>query len=195
MGQTYVAEVATLFPPQGEWTEADFFNLPESNRKIELANGALTVSPSPNNRHQAVSMALSVALGAYVSQNKLGAVRAAPFDVQLFPGTIRQPDLLYVNNDHLAWLEDKFANGRPDWVAEIISPGDREIDEVVKVEEYAQAGIPEYWLIDPKAKTVRVYALAGEAYELSAEFGAGQVVRSGVIVGFEVATDELFEAS
>jgi len=191
----YVAEVATLFPPQGEWTEAHYFSLPESNRKVELANGDLIVSPSPGNRHQAVSMALSIALGSHVSRNKLGAVRAAPFDVQLFPGTIRQPDLIFVNNDHLAWLEDKFATGQPDWVAEIISPGDRELDEVIKVEEYARAGIPEFWLIDLESRTIRIYVLDEDAYELSATVSAGQVARSVIVSGFEITSSEVFGGS
>ena len=188
----FVTEIATLFPRQGEWTEAHYFALPETNRKVELANGELILAPSPSSQHQSVSMALSVALGSHVSRNKLGAVLAAPFDVQLLPGTIRQPDLLFVTNDHLAWLDDKFASGQPDWVAEIVSPGDREVDERVKLKEYAQAGIAEYWLVDPEDSTIHVYVLEGSAYELSAQVGKGQVARSATIAGFEVALDEVF---
>ena len=189
----YVIEIAMLFPRQGEWTEAHYFGLPETNRKVELTSGELIVSLSPSNRHQAISMALSVVVGSYVSENELGAVRAAPFDVQLFPGTIRQPDLLFVSNDHLAWLEDKFANGRPDWVAEIISPGDREIDEVVKTEEYARAGIAEYWLVDPENAIISVYVLGGDTYVLSAKVGVGDIARSDIISGFEVTAAAIFD--
>ncbi len=68
----------------------------------------------------------------------------------------------------------------PDWVAEIISPGARKTDEVDKLAEYAQAGIPEYWIIDLKKKTVRVYLLpeGGKEYTLAATYTSGQAARS-----------------
>ena len=96
---------------------------------------------------------------------------------------------------HIPWLEDKFAAGRPDWVAEIISPTEREIDEVVKLEEYALAGIPEYWLLDPDNATIRVYVLEDDPYALSATVSAGQTTRSVTIPGFELAVDDVFEPS
>jgi Uma2 family endonuclease len=115
--------------------------------------------------------------------------------VRLFPGTIRQPDLLFVTNEHREWLDDQFATGRPDWVAEIISPGDREIDEVTKVVEYARAGIPEYWLLDPENSTIRIHTLDGGAYALSVTASAGQGARATTITGFEVAVDDVFSES
>ena len=188
----FVTEIAALFPPQGEWTEAHYFALPETTRKIELANGELTVAPSPSNQHQAISMVLTLALGNFVKQRGLGVVRYAPHDVRLFPDTIRQPDIFFVREEHRERFTGQVFEGPPDWVAEIISPGDREVDEVVKLKEYAQAGTPEYWLVDPEDATIRIYVLAGNAYELSAQVSQGKVGRSVSIAGFEVALDDVF---
>jgi Uma2 family endonuclease len=118
-------------------------------------------------------------------------VRVAPYDVRLFPGTIRQPEVLFIREEHRDRIQ-RTLNGPPDWVAEVISPEERETDEVVKMAEYARAGVPEYWLLDPEAETIRVYNLAGDSYALAATAAAGQVARAVTLDGFEVAADTIF---
>jgi Uma2 family endonuclease len=188
---TYVTEIAKLFPRQGEWTERDFFALPESNRRIELSNGVLTMTPSPTGSHALILMELASRLKNHVAAADLGVVLVAPLDVRLFPGTIRQPDILFIREENRARIGD-YVDGPPDWVAEIISPGSRELDEGVKLAEYARAGVPEYWLVDPRDRTVRIYTLAGDAYTLAATASDCQAARSATIEGFEVAAGDLF---
>jgi Uma2 family endonuclease len=188
---TYVTEIAKLFPRQGEWTERDFFALPESNRRIELSNGVLTMTPSPTGSHALILMELASRLKNHVAAADLGVVLVAPLDVRLFPGTIRQPDILFIREENRARIGD-YVDGPPDWVAEIISPGSRELDEQVKLAEYARAGVPEYWLVDPRDRTVRIYTLAGDAYTLAATASDCQAARSATIEGFEVAAGDLF---
>jgi Uma2 family endonuclease len=185
-------EVAILFPRQGEWTEEDFFALPSTNRKVELANGEVIVAPSPSNQHQAISMALSLALGNYVRQHGLGVVRYAPHDVRLYAGTVRQPDLFFVREENRDRFTGQVFEGGPDWIAEILSPADRQTDEVAKLAEYAQAGVPEYWLVDPEEATIRIFTLAGEGYRLAATVGHGEIATSTAIAGFAVEVDEVF---
>ena len=161
--ETYVTEIAKLFPRQGEWTERDFFALPESNLPLELAGGKIVMAPAPDDLHQHISGELFFALKAYVDAHQLGVVRHAPYDVRLFPGTIRQPDLVFIRAEHMDRITGRYFDGPPDWVAEIISPGSRELDEEVKLAEYARAGVPEYWLVDPENRTIRIHTLEGEA--------------------------------
>jgi Uma2 family endonuclease len=187
---TYVTEIAKLFPRQGEWTERDFFALPESNLPLELARGKIVMAPAPDDQH--ISGELFFALKAHVDAHQLGAVRHAPYDVRLFPGTIRQPDLVFIRSEHMDRIVGRYFDGPPDWVAEIISPGSRELDEEVKLAEYAQAGVPEYWLVDPENRTIRVYTLQGEAYILTSTASLGQVARSATIEGFEVPVGGVF---
>ncbi len=191
----YVLEVATFYPRQGEWTERDYFSLPETNRRVELANGELLVSPSPSNQHQAISLASTLALGNYVKQHQLGVIRYAPHDVRLFSETIRQPDIFFVRKAHQDRFTGQVFDGGPDWIAEIISPGDREIDEQVKLVEYAKAGVPEYWLVDPEHTTIRIYTLKEKAYELVSTSGAGEIAQSVTLKGFQVSVDEVFSES
>jgi Uma2 family endonuclease len=188
----YVTEIARLFPRQGEWTERDFFALPESTRPLELARGKIVMAPAPDDRHQHISGELFFALKAHVDAHQLGVVRHAPYDVRLFPGTIRQPDLVFIRSEHMDRIVGRYFDGPPDWVAEIISPGSRELDEEVKLVEYAQAGVPEYWLVDPENRTIRVYTLQGEAYTLTSTASSGQVAHSTTIEGFEVPVGGVF---
>ena len=190
--KAYVSWVAELFPPQGQWTEADYFALPETNRIIELANGELSMAPAPGDRHQSAVVELVVALKLYVDANRLGVVRTAPLDVRLFPGTIRQPDVLFLREEHRERITERYIDGPPDWVAEVISEGTRRVDEEVKTTEYASAGVPEYWLVDPEDKTIRVHVLEGNAYRLAAIYRPGQIARSETLSGFEIAVDRVF---
>ncbi len=77
---------------------------------------------------------------------------------------------------------------------EVISAGTRRLDEVTKVREYAEAGIREYWLVDPELETVTVHVLAGSSFERRARGGKGDLVRSEIVAGFEINVDELLSA-
>lgn len=189
---TYVTEIAKLFPPQGEWTEMAYFALPESTQIIELSDGVLIMPPAPTIGHQNVSGELYSALKAFVETNDLGRVFYAPLAVRLWPGKIREPDILFIRKENENRIGETRIDGPPDWVAEIVSPGTRQADEHDKVREYAQARVSEYWLVDPENKTIRVYVLeTEEQYNLAATYEAGQTARSETIKGFEVAVDDV----
>lgn len=188
----YTVEVAWLFPPRGHWTEDAYFSLPDTNYFVELSDGELIMPPLPGEDHQYGSIELVFWLKQHVDEHNLGIVRYAPLPVRLWEGKIREPDVLFISKDHLDRV-GKQAYGPPDWVAEIISPGTRRTDEVEKLAEYAQAGIPEYWLLDPENRTIRVYRLGeGSAYRLAATYGMGDVAKSETISGFEIRVAALF---
>src|SRR5687768_11116756 len=101
----YVTEIARLFPRQGRWTEDDYFALPESSEIIELRNGSLIVSPAPDDEHQHVVVQLATSLNMLVMPNKRGIVRVAPYDVRLTEGLIRQPDVLFLREEHRHYVQ------------------------------------------------------------------------------------------
>jgi Uma2 family endonuclease len=83
----------------------------------------------------------------------LGKIISAPFEVKLWPdGPSREPDLLFVSNDNLERLGEKRFDGGPDLVVEIVSAGSVREDKVRKFDEYEQAGVSEYWIIDPRQR-------------------------------------------
>lgn len=192
--QDYAVEIARLFPRQGRWREEDYFALPDSNQIIELSTGRLVMPPPPTPEHQTISGTLYLALARFVEVEASGRVLYSPVAVRLWEGKIREPDLLFIRREHIDRIKDRLVDGAPDWVAEIVSPSTRQTDQEEKLVEYAQAGIPEYWLIDPKARTVRNYTLpeGQTAYAPAGTYAAGQIASSVALPGFEVAVDKLF---
>ncbi len=187
----YVMEVARLFPPQGRWTEEDYFGLPNVQRTIELVSGRLIIPDPPTTEHQQSAMALAFALEQFAEQADLGEVLMGPFPARLRPGLIRQPDILLVYRAHVDRITDKLLDGPPDWVAEVLAPDTHEIDENDKLAEYAHAGIEECWLVDPAEATVRTYLLVEATYRLTSTYTAGQTARSIILDGFAIKVEAL----
>jgi Uma2 family endonuclease len=190
--EVYSTRIVRLFPPQGQWTEDDYFALPDAMRIIELSDGEITMPPPPIPVHQQVVMRLGFALNQFVKSGDLGTVYLAPVAVRLWKGKIREPDVLLIRKEHADRVLETLIDGAPDWVAEVISPGTRKTDEVQKLADYARAGIPEYWLLDAKKRTIRVFKLEGKNYRLIETYHSGQIANSESIAGFKVAVDEVF---
>jgi Uma2 family endonuclease len=184
-------EVAQLYPRQREWTEADYLALPDTNRLIELSEGTLIMTPHPTDRHQQIVGALYRALHAFVSAHDLGIVRLASLPVRLWPGQIREPDLLFVAHSHADRIAEQVF-GPPDLVVEVTSSHTEVTDRRDKMSEYARACVAEYWIIDPDDQTVEVFVLRQAVYERLGEWCRGEIARSVLLDGFEIAVDALF---
>ena len=188
----WTVEVAQLWPPRGQWAEADYFALPDTNRYTELSEGELIVPPHPTDTHQHIILRLVRVLDGFVTEHDMGTIRFAPLPVRLWPGKIREPDVLFVSREH----EDRIGEqvyGPPDLAVEVLSPGTRRTDRLEKSVEYARAGVGEYWIVDPGAQTVEVFVLREGAYELLGKWGRGDAVRSEVLTDFTVPVDEVME--
>ena len=195
-----VWEVAWLYPLQGEWTEADYLALDAAGgRLVELSDGAVEFPTMPDVIHQFLSEHLFDALRDSLRTQRLpGRVVTAPFPVRLWDGKFREPDLTYLRPGRIR--DRRRPPDGADLVIEIVSPGAdaRKRDMVTKPTEYAAAGIPEYWIVDPETRTVTVLTLdgvePGGAYRVHGEFVAGQTAPSLLLPGFAVDVDELFAA-
>ena len=184
-------EVLELFPRQGKWTERYYFSLPETNKIVELSSGWLIITPAPTTEHQEISGKLYLLVGNFVLSNNLGNVCYSPLDVRLWPGTIRQPDIVCMSNEHKDRITERYW-GVPDLVMEILSESTEGQDRAVKFYEYREAGVPEYWIVDPSAQTIEVFILDQEKYKLSGKWGTGEVAHSKVLAGFQVVVDDVF---
>ena len=185
-----VAPVGELFPPQGQWTEEDYFALPDRNRHIELSDGELIMPPHPTFRHQEALKRLFLRLNAFVEEHDLGVVQLAPLPVRLWPGKIREPDIFFIARGHVDRIGEQVC-GVPDLIVEVTSPSTARLDRLEKFYEYARAGVKEYWIVDPDARTVEVYGLEGGAYLLGGRWGPGETAASGLLKGFEVAVHDV----
>jgi Uma2 family endonuclease len=168
-------------PGQGNWTYAYYAALPEDGHRYEIVDGVLYMSPSPSDAHQNVSVWLSHYLVIHVKLAGLGQVRAAPFDVELAPHTIVQPDIMVILNEHLSRITSTCIKGAPDLVVEILSPGTASYDRTGKQRAYAQAHVMEYWLVDPDEETIEVLNLVGETYQQMIRFRGDDALISQVV--------------
>jgi Uma2 family endonuclease len=184
--------VARLFPPQGAWTEEEFLALP-GNRVTELDDGRLEVLEMPSELHQLLVAALYGCLRRFVDERRLGTVLFAPFPVRLWEGKVREPDVLFMAREHAQRRHATHWIGA-DLVMEVVSAGDPARDKETKRREYAQAGIPEFWLVDPSQRTVTVLALPsqGREYVVHGTYQPGARAQAVTLAGFGVAVDELF---
>src|SRR4051812_11996140 len=177
-------DVAHLFPDQGTWGEEEYLAL-NSNRLVEFSHGSLEVLVMPTTSHQLIVLYLYRVFEAFVSAGGLGTVLVAPLRVRLWPGKFREPDLVFLRAQHAARIGELFWDGA-DLVMEVVSDDDRRRDLETKRREYAQAGIPEYWIVDPLLARITVLRLDGPAYAVHGEFPRGTRATSHLLPGFAV---------
>lgn len=182
-------DVAHLFPAQGRWSEEEYLGL-DTNRLVEFSDGHIEVLPMPTMSHQLMSAFLFGRLLAFVTANGLGTVLYAAFRIRLWPGKFREPDVVFMRSEHAARMSDPFWDGA-DLVMEIVSEDDRRRDLEIKREEYARAGIPEYWIVDPREGCITVLRLGDGAYVEHGAFRRGERATSDSLPGFAVAVDEV----
>lgn len=182
------------WPAQGEWTYADYLLLPEDDRRYEVLHGVLHVTPAPGYDHQRAVSELHGELRSHVHPNRLGVILFAPFDVKLPAGIASpvEPDLTFFRIGNTPRRGDKSFTGVPDLIAEVLSPGSRHRDRTLKFRAYQEAGVPEYWMVDPDARTVEVYVLKNGRYTELCRGGMGDVVWSAVVQGFRLKVADLF---
>ena len=146
----------TLKPQPEIITLEQYEALPEEKR-AEVFDGIIYDMASPSQDHQTISMELSTIINTYIKGNN-GSCRVfhAPFDVKLSdnPLTIVQPDIMVICDKNK--LDVKRCNGAPDFIIEIVSPGNPADDYIRKLYYYKNYGVREYWIVDPRRKTITV---------------------------------------
>ena len=177
---------------QGTWTEGQYLRLSErTNQLLEFTDGVIEVLPMPTDRHQVMLLFLYDLLKAFIQGR--GKVLVAPLRLQIRPGAYREPDILLVLDADDPRRQDAFWIGA-DLVIEIVSPDRPERDTVDKPLDYAAAGVPEYWIVNPLDATVSVLTLQGERYSVGAVYRRGDLAWSVVLDGFAVEVAAIFDA-
>jgi len=151
-------------------TLEEYESLPEDKR-AEIFDGHLYDMASPSQAHQTILTELLVAIRTYLRKKGGGCqVFPAPFDVKLSdrPLTIVQPDLMIICDR--GKLDGKRCNGAPDFIIEIVSPGNPSDDYIRKLYYYKNAGVREYWIVDPQRKIVSVNDFQGSLFNVPYTF-------------------------
>jgi len=182
-----------LLPLQGLWTEEQYLKITDqTNHLIEFTDGAIEVLPMPTSRHQVILLLL-YDLFRTMLQATSGKVLVSPLRLRVRPGKFREPDILMLRDSADPRYQDAFWLGA-DLVVEVVSPDRPERDTEEKRRDYAEAGIPEYWIVNPLDETITVLVLAGDAYSELGVFQRGARAASQLLAGFSVSVDEVFDA-
>jgi Uma2 family endonuclease len=177
-------------PTSAKLTYDDFLLFPDDGLRHELIAGEHYVTPSPAVIHQRLVSRLHVALFAYLDADDLGEVFTAPLDVVLSVHDVVEPDLLVVLSDQAGILTEGNVRGAPAIVVEVGSPSTRGRDEGIKRRLYERAGVREYWMVDPRSRTVTVCMFAGTVPDRV--LPRDGVLTSPVLPGFSLRLAQLF---
>ena len=175
-----------------QYTYADYEKIDDDNR-YEIIDGVIYLMSAPSIPHQRISYKLSHQLYTFL-QGKPCEMLTAPVDVCLNAAgdsdrTVVQPDIIVVCDR--SKLDFKRCNGAPDMVVEILSPSTASRDMTIKHEKYMQAGVREYWVVDPDSKSVHVFVLKDGEYEAT-DYPEGGVVPVRVLDGCEIDLNLVF---
>ncbi len=147
------------------YTEQDYYNIPE-NTRAELINGHIIYNQAaPARIHQRILGELYTVINNYIrSKNGPCQVYPAPFAVKLRDdrNTIVEPDISVICDKNK--LTDRGCTGAPDWIIEIVSPSNSSHDYITKLNLYSDAGVREYWIVDPDTKNIFVYHFEKEKF-------------------------------
>lgn len=185
--------VLDLLPMQGQWSEEAYLWLTDfTNRLIEFTDGYIEVLPMPTDKHQTILMFLYELFAGFL-RPRGGKVLVAALRLKIRPRKFREPDLLLVLDAKDPRRQNRFWLGA-DLALEVVSPDKPARDLIEKRGDYAEAGIPEYWIVNPETETITVLRLEGQAYVEHGAYGRGAAAESALLVGFSVGVDGLFDA-
>ena len=165
------------------YTIEDIYALPDGKR-AELIDGKIYYMAPPSTRHQRIISDIHYRIKDYIIKNN-GECEVLPAPFAVF---LNKDDKNYVEPDISVIcdkdkLTDKGCHGAPDWIIEIISPGNKEMDYFKKLFKYQAAGVREYWIVDPIKEIVMVYRFEKETME---EYSFGEDVPVGIYDGFSI---------
>lgn len=165
------------------YTIEDIYALPDGER-AELIDGKIYYMAPPSTRHQRIISDIHYRIKDYIIKNNGECeVFSAPFAVFLNKDDKNyvEPDISVICDKNK--ITDKGCNGAPDWVIEIISPGNKEMDYYKKLFKYQAVKVREYWIVDPIKEMVMVYRFEKETME---EYSFGEDVPVGIYEGFSI---------
>ncbi len=191
---TLVASQELATPKRIKMTYEEYLSFTTDAQIVEWAEGEAIVYMPPIYLHQLIISFLDKFVGGFVDYFNLGSFFPSPFEIKLWPGgPSREPDLIFISHAHSSGLKRERFIGGPDLVIEIVSPGSVTEDRVRKFTEYEQAGVREYWLIDPRSRKQQAdfYTLGEDGRFHSEPIDDDGVFHSKILSGFWLNVDWL----
>lgn len=182
---------STLTAEKKKYTYEDYLKIPDDKR-YELINGELLMTPSPIPKHQSVSIEIAFRIKDFTMTNDLGRVFYAPCDVYFDEENVVQPDIFFISKNRLDIIGQKKIQGAPDIVIEILSENSVYRDMVQKKRLYARFGVGEYWIVIPEEKEIEVYILKDSMYQLHVTYSKTDTLESPFLKGFKIELKGIF---
>ena len=168
------------------WADEDAF--------AEWVDGELLIMSPASADHQRVRDFLLMLMRLFVEAHGLGEVFSAPFLMRLpTRPSGREPDLLFVAAAHADRVRETYLDCPADLAVEIVSPESEARDRGDKLLEYQDAGIPEYWLIDPLRREAVFHRLGDNGRYHPAAIDSDGVYRSDILPGFRLRVAWLWQ--
>lgn len=178
--------------PERPATWADFVGLPEDDLR-ELVDGELVEVELPGKQHEQVVAALTHLLYGWAQAHDAGHVLTSGYKVRVSEMRGVMPDVQLLSKDTWGAAADGgLETGRPELVVEVVSATSRRYDRVVKLRWYADIGVPEYWIVDPEARTVEQLVLREGAYSIACTAAGEDTFRPQGWPGLEVTLAPLW---
>lgn len=180
--------------PKQKMSWQEFLDWLDEDVWAEWVNGEVFVMSPASNLHQALVLFLAALMQHWAEAFDLGIVHTKPYLVKLpEPLPARAPDIIFVAKENLHRVTSNYLDGAPDIVVEIISPESRSRDRGEKFYEYEQAGVKEYWLIDPDRKQTEFYRRGSDGIFRIVPIAEDGIFRSEVLKGFWPKVDWLWQ--
>ena len=176
---------------QVRFTYQDYLHIP-GDKRYEIINGDLHMTPAPLITHQKVVANLVRALDRFIEEKKLGKLLFAPVDIVLSEEDVVQPDILFITQERLDILTDKNVRGAPDLVVEVLSPSTREWDREFKRKLYEKFGVREYWIVDLSAQSIEVLQMTDAGFKTTRVYTQGTHLASPLLKNFSLAIGDVF---
>jgi Uma2 family endonuclease len=179
----------------GRYTWQDFIELDEDDPR-ELLDGRLVEIEVPTWTHERIVAALISRLGSWSLAHDAGQVIGSGYKLRIGDRRGAMPDVQFYRRGNVPVEQEKgLESGRPDLAIEVISPSSRSKDSVRKLQDYASIGVPEYWLIDPEARTVERLVLRDGLYSIAEAHEGDAVFSPAGFQGLEIPLAELWADS
>jgi Uma2 family endonuclease len=180
------------------WTSADLEVMPDDGKRYEIIDGELYVSKQPNWNHQIVCLNVGALLREWSKATGLGLANGAPGLVFADDDEVA-PDVIWISRQRLSEAIEPGGHLRvpPEIVVEVLSPGsaNERRDLQAKLKLYSRRGVDEYWIVDWRDRSVRVYRRDGEVLDLVTKLGPTDSLRSPVLPGFDEPLSGIFEGA
>lgn len=171
----------------------------DEGERFEIISGKAFMMVPPSSNHQEMCFEIGRQLGNYL-EGKRCKVYPAPFGVRLFEqdgdvpedvDTMVQPDLSVVCD--LSKIDKYGCKGAPDMIVEVLSPSTRRHDRLVKLNLYQQAGVREYWIVNPDTQSVQVFLPdSSGSFRLHEDYGRDDIAKVHVLDGCFIELSKVF---